>query len=121
MYKADIDQLIRFIRTEISPEVYCVRDTSDHKNYTIRVPRSEFLERAFQELRENGYTVTRYEGKYFILRGKDIATKLPTGYFDDRKTVIDTAFQKYLANEIDRAGFADEVTAYWATAEVGAH
>jgi raffinose/stachyose/melibiose transport system substrate-binding protein len=29
--------------------------------------------------------------------------------------------QKYLAGEIDRAGLADEVTKYWATAEVGAH
>ena len=30
-------------------------------------------------------------------------------------------FQKYLAGQLDRAGFADAVTAYWATAEVGAH
>jgi raffinose/stachyose/melibiose transport system substrate-binding protein len=29
--------------------------------------------------------------------------------------------QKYLAGEIDRAGLADEITTYWATAEVGEH
>ena len=40
---------------------------------------------------------------------------------DDHYAKIGASFQKYLAGQIDRAGFADEVTAYWATAEVGAH
>ncbi len=40
---------------------------------------------------------------------------------DDHYAKIGASFQKYLADQIDRAGFADEVTAYWATAEVGAH
>ena len=38
-----------------------------------------------------------------------------------QKYKLGAFFQKYLAGEIDRAGFADEITAYWATAEVGAH
>ena len=109
VYKADVDQLIRFIRTEISPDVYCVRDTSDHKSYTIRVPREQFLQRAFRELRDNGYTVTQYDDKYFIIRGKDIATKLPAGYFDSRKPVVDTAFQKYLADETTVMTFQNKV------------
>ena len=40
---------------------------------------------------------------------------------DDHYAKTGASFQKYLAGEIDRAGFADEVTEYWATAEVGAH
>ena len=40
---------------------------------------------------------------------------------DDHYAKIGASFQKYLAGEIDRAGLADEITAYWATAEVGAH
>ena len=40
---------------------------------------------------------------------------------DDHYAKTGASFQKYLAGEIDRAGFADEITAYWATAEVGAH
>ena len=40
---------------------------------------------------------------------------------DDHYAKIGAEFQKYLAGETDRAGFADAVTAYWATAEVGAH
>ena len=40
---------------------------------------------------------------------------------DDHYSIVGASMQKYLAGEIDRAGLADEVTAYWATAEVGAH
>ena len=40
---------------------------------------------------------------------------------DDHYSVCGATFQKYLAGEIDRAAFADEITTYWATAEVGAH
>ena len=40
---------------------------------------------------------------------------------DDHYAACGAIFQKYLAGEIDRAAFADELTKYWATAEVGAH
>lgn len=40
---------------------------------------------------------------------------------DDHYAKCGAIFQKYLAGEIDRAAFADEITAYWSTAEVGAH
>ncbi len=40
---------------------------------------------------------------------------------DDHYAKCGAEFQKYLAGQIDRAGFADAITAYWATAEVGAH
>lgn len=40
---------------------------------------------------------------------------------DDHYAICGAAFQKYLAGQTDRAGFAEELTTYWATAEVGAH
>lgn len=40
---------------------------------------------------------------------------------DDHFAVCGAAFQKYLAGQIDRAGFAQELTSYWATAQVGVH
>lgn len=40
---------------------------------------------------------------------------------DDHYAICGASFQKYLAGQIDRAGFAEELTTYWATAEVGAH
>jgi len=40
---------------------------------------------------------------------------------DDHYSIVGASMQKYLAGEIDRATLADEITAYWATAQVGAH
>ena len=40
---------------------------------------------------------------------------------DDHYAVCGAIFQKYLADMIDRAAFAEEITNYWATAEVGEH
>ena len=40
---------------------------------------------------------------------------------DDHYAKCGASFQKYLAGETDRAGFAQEITDYWATAEVGEH
>lgn len=40
---------------------------------------------------------------------------------DDHYAKCGAIFQKYLSDQIDRAGFAAEITDYWKTAEVGAH
>ena len=40
---------------------------------------------------------------------------------DDHYAKCGAIFQKYLAGEIDRTAFADEITDYWKTAEVGEH
>lgn len=109
VYKAGIDELIRFLRAEISPDIYCVRDTSDKKSYTIRVPSKKFLQRAFEELEANGYTITRYKGKYFIVRGKDIATTLPSDYFETHEPVVDTAFYKYMSDGTTVMTFQNKV------------
>ena len=37
---------------------------------------------------------------------------------DDHYSICGAAFQKYLAGQIDRAGLADELTTYWATASI---
>ena len=40
---------------------------------------------------------------------------------DDHYSKVGASFQKYLAGQTDRAGFAAEVMEYWATAQVGEH
>ena len=40
---------------------------------------------------------------------------------DDHYSVLGASMQKYLAGEIDRAGFADEIVEYWKTAQVIPH
>lgn len=109
--KADARALVDFLRRELTPDIYFVADTADVRTYTIRVPRDQFLERAFSELRANGYTVTRYDGKYFILHGIDIATTLPAGYFNQRKTpqAEDDSLRKYLGEQTSKMTFQNKV------------
>ena len=40
---------------------------------------------------------------------------------DDHYAQCGAIFQQYLADQLDREGLADQITAYWANAEVGAH
>ena len=109
VYKADMETLVRFIRTEITPTVYWARDTSDHKSYTVRAPREQFLEKAFDELRANGYSVTEHDGKYFVVRGAGLATALPAGYFDERKPAVDSTFLQYLAGQTAVMTFQNKI------------
>ena len=79
--KAEVQDLIAFLRREVEPDIFFLRDSSDMRNYTVRAPRGEFLDKAFSALRESGYTVTRYDGHWFVMKGRDLATDLPAGYF----------------------------------------
>ena len=109
--KADAVTLVDFLRKEISPDIFFVPDSADHRTYTIRVPREQFLERAFAEMRGNGYTVTAYDGKYFILHGMDLATTLPAGYFNRREAApaADDSLKKYLGEQTSRMTFQNKV------------
>ena len=79
--KVESDELVAFIRAEITPEIYFVKDPADNRNYTVRAPKEQFLEKALAALREGGYQVWRYDGKYIVSREGDLRPILPTGYF----------------------------------------
>lgn len=76
------DSLVSFIRKNISDRVYYVPEKEDVTSYTVSASRDKFLQEAFRIFREQGYTVSEYDGKYFILKGLGIATTLPAGYFE---------------------------------------
>ena len=44
--KVESDELVAFIRAEITPEIYFVKDPADNRNYTVRAPKEQFLEKA---------------------------------------------------------------------------
>ncbi len=94
--KVEAEQLVRFLQQEIDPGIFFLRDTSDKQSYTVRAKRSEFLEKAFTRLRENGYSTTRYDGHWFILRGKGLALSLPDGYFRKDAPKDTSSLQDYL-------------------------
>ena len=89
--KVESDALVAFIRAEITPEIYFVKDPADNRNYTVRAPKEQFLEKAFAALREGGYQVWQYDGKYIVARDGDLRSVLPAGYFARQEPVKSAA------------------------------
>ena len=90
VYRVNADALASYLRDTLRLPVYFVRDTADKFNYTIEKEGDAFREEAFAKLRANGYTVTDYDGKWFVFRGSDFVKTLPAGYFENRRTTEET-------------------------------
>ena len=58
-----------------------------------------------------------------VKKYSDVGALIPNCNYlpNDHYYRVGASFQKYLAGNIDRAGFADELTAYWKTAELAEH
>ena len=86
VYRVEADAVIAYLRDSLLLPVYFVRDTSDKTSYTVSETGDAFREAAFAALRENGWHVTEYDGKWFVFRGRDFALTLPPGYFEPGRT-----------------------------------
>lgn len=80
--RVSADSLVKFIQKEINPHIFYLRDTADNAKYSVRSPRKEFLSKAFEELKGSGYSVTEYDGFWYVMRTIGFATSLPVGYFE---------------------------------------
>ncbi|MBQ0123340.1 MAG: TonB-dependent receptor [Bacteroidales bacterium] len=110
--KLDAQQLVDFIKKEVNPGIFFVKDTSDKRVYTVRASREDFLSEAFKELKANSYSVTEYDGKYFILRNLGFSTELPAGYFlaDQQENAgISQEMARYLESEKNIATFQNKI------------
>ena len=81
--RVELDSLVRFLRREFRPDIYFVKDPAEQSTFSVSAPRGQFLEAAFDALREKGYIVSSYGSARFILHSKSVFTSLPSGYFDD--------------------------------------
>lgn len=80
--RVEVDSLITVIRQQAGTSVFYIRDTSDKTHYTVSSAGEGFLKNAFRALSDQGYSVTSYDGKWFILKNNGFSTTLPVGYFD---------------------------------------
>ena len=80
--RVEVDSLLTVLRHNAGSTVYYIRDTSDKYHYTVGSSGEGFVSNAFQALRAQGYSVTEYDGKWFILKNNGFSTTLPAGYFD---------------------------------------
>ncbi len=110
--RVELDSLVRFLRKEFQPDIYYVKDAAEQSTFSVSAPRAQFLEAAFDALREKGYVVSSYGSSRFILHSKSVFTSLPSGYFDDGKTshlVNDSGLQQYLAEQSAIVTFQNKI------------
>ena len=91
VYRVEVDALASYLRDTLRLPVYFVRDTADKASYTVDAEGDAFRDAAFAQLREKGYTVAEYDGKWFVFRGRDFVRELPVGYFENRRAAEETA------------------------------
>lgn len=75
------DSLVSYLRGLDRGAFYFRKDADDRTLFTVKARSSEFFEAALAEIRSKGYTISRYDGAWFILRGKGLVCELPAGYF----------------------------------------
>ena len=108
--RVELDSLVHFLRKEFQPDIYYVKDAAEQSSFTVSAPRAQFLEAAFDALREKGYIISSYGPARFILHSKSIFTSLPTGYFDSGKSLgDDSGLQKFLAEQSAVVTFQNKV------------
>ena len=80
------DSLVNYLRDKLGTSVYFIKDAEDVANYTITASRGSFVQASMDELKSKGYSVTFYDGSWFVTAGKGVkVASLPAGWFDDRK------------------------------------
>ena len=108
--RVPLNELVRFMDDNFPEHFYYVLDEAEQSTFSVRAPRTEFLEAAYAQLREKGYVISSYGDARFILHGKGVFSSLPAGYFDSRqKTVNDSGLQQYLAEQSAVASFQNKV------------
>ena len=82
------DVLVDCLRAELGEKVYFLKDAEDVANYTIETTRDSFREKAFAELKAKGYSVSEYDGSFFVYTGKNLSfAGIPSDYFREEKAV----------------------------------
>ena len=119
------DSLVSYLRGLDRGAFYFRKDADDRTLFTVKARSSEFFEAALAEIRSKGYNISRYDGAWFILRGKGLVCELPAGYFsaaapedegpeliyaDDRDLIAN--FQNKVYEIGDKLHKRDSVTGY---------
>lgn len=78
------DSLVSYLRMRMGARVYFLKDAEDKAFYSVSAPRLQFVRQAMAELRGKGYTVSEYDGAWFVSTSSVLAHRtLPAGYFEE--------------------------------------
>ena len=86
MKMVSTDSLVNYLRTLDKGKLYFRKDADDKTLLTVKSPASRFFEAAMNEIRSKGYSVSVYDGAWFVLRGSGLVCDLPAGYFSNEAT-----------------------------------
>lgn len=112
MYKTSLDSVAVKMDELFDGRVFFVPDTTGNARFTIRVEdESQFVDKAIEVLKGEGYSVTMADGNMFILKGVGISTSLPMEYFkENRVSSADTdEYLNALSDDVKIANFANKV------------
>lgn len=77
------DSLVNYLRTNMGARVYFLKDAEDKAFYSVSAPRIHFVRQALAELKGKGYSVSEYDGAWFVSTSAVLGqTDLPAGYFE---------------------------------------
>lgn len=79
--KVSSDSLVHYLRQETAEKIFFLKDSEDEALYTVSAPRANLLEEAFNELRGSGYTVSFYDGSWYVLADRGLVLNMPDDYF----------------------------------------
>jgi len=107
--RIETDSLITVLRNDFGQKVYFLHNEKDENTYTIQERRGNFVSAALQQLRQKGYTVSSYDGAWYVATGLPINDSLPEAFFDDHSNDIQVEYADYLSEEVQTATFANRV------------
>ena len=109
--RVELDSLVHYLRKEFQPDIYYVKDEAEQSTFSVSAPRAQFLDAAFDALREKGYIISSYGSARFILHSKSVFSSLPAGYFDDGRSTLtdDSGLKQYLAEQSAVVTFQNKV------------
>ncbi len=91
-----LDSLMVLLHRSENAKVYYLGDESSKELiFTVRED-AKMGEVIKSKLRDNGFTVSRYNNTLFVLKGAALASDLPTGYFDRSENEPEKISQDYI-------------------------
>lgn len=108
LYKVSLDSLVSELRKVASFKIYSVQE-KDSPNFTIKATSANFILAAEKELNQQGYTITKIDNNWFILKNIGISTELPPLYFKELTNVEKSDFSSPLDEETSVASLQNKI------------
>ncbi len=109
LYKVSLDSLVSELKRTSSFNIYYLKEKEPQTLFTIKSTSGNFLAVAENELKQQGYTITKIDNNWFILRNIGISTQLPSLYFQESVKSASSDFTAPLDEDTKVASFQNKV------------